>query len=74
MNKKKLRNLGKQLKRVKTWEKGTHIAGKALNTAGDVTMLAGTVTGQPEVVGAGASMKTGGATLNKTSKILKKIN
>ena len=73
MNKKQIRTLGKKLKKVKTWKKGTHIAGKALDTGGNVTMAIGAATGQPEIIAAGEGMKIGGGIANKTSKILKKV-
>jgi hypothetical protein len=65
--------LGKKLKKVKTWQKGTHIAGKALKTGGNVTMAIGVATGNPSVIAAGEGMKIGGNMANKTSKILKKV-
>ena len=56
---------------MKTWEKGTRIAGKALNTAGDIGIVVGTATGQPEIVAGAEAMKVSGGVANKTSKILK---
>jgi hypothetical protein len=68
-----MRTLGKKLKKVKTWQKATHIAGKGLKTTGDIAMVVGAATGQPEIVAAGEAMKIGGNVANKTSKILKKV-
>jgi hypothetical protein len=73
MNKKQFRTLGKKLKKVKTWEKATHIAGKGLNTVGDIGIVVGTATGQPEIVAGAEALKVGGGVANKTSKILKKV-
>jgi hypothetical protein len=61
------------MKKVKTWQKGTHIAGKVLNTGGNVAMAIGAATGQPEIIAAGEGMKVGGNMATKTSKLLKKI-
>ena len=71
MNKKQFRTLGKKLKKVKTWEKGTHKAGAIMSSAGDVAMVAGAVTGQPELVAIGGGLKAGGKATTATSKILK---
>ena len=72
MNKKAKRTLN-GMKKVKNWRKGTEIGGKILNTGGDIAMLAGTVTGQPELIAAGGVAKIGGNVLNKSSKILKNV-
>ena len=56
---------------MKTWQKATRVAGKGLNTAGDVGLVVGTATGQPEIVAAAEAAKVGGGLSNKTSKILK---
>jgi hypothetical protein len=71
MKPKQLKMLGKELTKVKTWEKATSIGSKVLNTAGDVTMIAGTVTGQPEVVAFGGGLKGAGVATGKVNKILK---
>ena len=70
--KKFARHLGKDLKKQKTWEKGTKKAGNILTTGGKITKTVGVATGQPELVLAGQSMQTGGKVSNKTSKLLKK--
>lgn len=64
------RTLGK-LKKVKTWQKGLHKSGGILTSAGKITVLAGTATGQPEIAAAGAGMIVGGKAASETSKILK---
>ena len=70
--KKFARHLGKDLKKQKTWEKGTKKAGNILTTGGKITKAVGVATGQPELVVAGQSMQTGGKVSKKTSKLLKK--
>jgi hypothetical protein len=44
-----------------------------LNTAGDIGIVVGTATGQPEIVAGAEALKVGGGVANKTSKILKKV-
>lgn len=70
MNKKVKRTL-KGMKKTKKWRKGFSKGGEILSSAGKITVLAGTVTGQPEIAAAGAGMIVGGKAASETSKILK---
>ena len=71
LTKKGVHGLGKDLKKQKTWEKGTKKAGNILTTGGKITKVLGVATGQPELILTGQSMQTGGKVSNKVLSDIK---
>ena len=74
MNKKFIRNFGKQLKKSKTWEKATDVSSKILINSGKGVALVSAATLQPEGVAFGEGLIGAGNIAKKTSKLLKKTN
>jgi hypothetical protein len=67
-----VRTLGKDLKKVKTWERATDIGSSITKNAGEGLVAGGVSSGQPELVAVGEGLVVSSKLLNKSNKLLKK--